>query len=95
MRLDPDDATAWYGKGNALAELGRSEEALTAYTRVTEIEPDDVDAWYARGLVLHQLGRYKDAVAAYDRVLSLDPENTCARDNRETAQNKQQPYEVG
>jgi tetratricopeptide (TPR) repeat protein len=32
-------SVAWFNKGNALLELGRCDEAKTAYTRATELDP--------------------------------------------------------
>src|SRR6266699_1091567 len=40
LRLDPDDALAYNGKGNALDDLNRYEEALVAYEQAIIQDPD-------------------------------------------------------
>jgi Flp pilus assembly protein TadD len=37
IRLDPEDADAWYYKGVTLELLGRTTEADTAYTKAKEL----------------------------------------------------------
>jgi len=46
-----DDADAHYNRGNALANLGRLEDALAAYDRALEQAPDMADAANNRALV--------------------------------------------
>lgn len=46
-----DDVDATYNRGNALARLGRYEEAIGAYENVLESDADHVDARYNRDLL--------------------------------------------
>jgi len=46
-----DDVDATYNRGNALARLGRYEEAIRAYEDVLENDADHVDARYNRDLL--------------------------------------------
>lgn len=48
---DQDDARSRYNLGNALARLGRYQEALQAYERSLQLTPDDEDVRYNRDLV--------------------------------------------
>jgi Ca-activated chloride channel homolog len=47
----PSDADGYYNKGNALARLGRYQEAMTAYDKALESNPGLEDARYNRELL--------------------------------------------
>ena len=69
LKLDPDDAGAWYNKGFVFDSLDRFDEALQCYDRALELDPDYVSAWYSRGIALCALDRFDGALQCYDRVL--------------------------
>jgi Ca-activated chloride channel family protein len=46
-----NDAAAHYNLGNAMARLGKFEDALKSYEQALAIDPDDQDALYNRDLV--------------------------------------------
>lgn len=52
-----DSSDALYNRGNALARLGRLEEARQAYDQAIEKDPANEDAIYNRDLVQEQLDR--------------------------------------
>lgn len=60
-------------KGYSLTELGRYEEALTAYDQALDQQPDFSWAWARKGRTLRLLDRYTDALACYDKALTLQP----------------------
>ena len=67
------DPLARRGKGNALAALGRYDEALQSLRLSAVLDPRA--ATYARiGDVHLALRRYSDAAAAYERAIALDPQ---------------------
>ncbi len=72
-------------RGNALSDLGRTEEALASYDRGLARNPNDAPALTNRGNVLSRLGRYEEALASYDRALSLMPQSLDVLINRGTA----------
>ncbi|WP_394697706.1 tetratricopeptide repeat protein [uncultured Methanomethylovorans sp.] len=45
MDTDPYNAEAWNNKGNALADLGGKEEAITCYNKALKINPKSENAW--------------------------------------------------
>lgn len=50
-----DTPNALYNKGNALAKLGRLQEAINAYNEALKLDPKDEDAHYNRDLLKKQL----------------------------------------
>jgi len=67
------DPLARRGKGNALAALGRYDEALPSLQLSAVLDPRA--ATYARiGDVYLALRRYSDAVTAYEEAIALDPQ---------------------
>jgi len=70
LHLDP---LARRGKGNALAALGRYDEALQSLQLSAVLDPHA--ATYARiGDVHLALRQYSEAAAAYERAIALDPQ---------------------
>ncbi len=70
LHLDP---LARRGKGNALAALGRYDEALQSLQLSAVLDPRP--ATYARmGDIYLALRRYSDAVTAYEQAIALDPQ---------------------
>lgn len=67
-----DDAWLVLYEGQNALQAGRYEEALSAYTNVTEIDPSLMEAWYLKAYTLTKLNRSVEALAAVDRALALD-----------------------
>src|SRR6266699_4412979 len=65
IRLDPNDALAYHGKGAALRNLKRHEEALAAYEQAIRLDPNSAIAYYNKGLALNQLEHHEEAEQAY------------------------------
>ena len=67
--------------GNALADLGRLEEAIAHYRRALEIKPDDELAHNILGNALAGRGQFEEAIAHYRRALEIRPNYADAHDN--------------
>ncbi|MEO1211184.1 MAG: tetratricopeptide repeat protein [Cyanobacteria bacterium J06638_20] len=65
LAIKPNKHEALTGKGIALAELGRREEAIAAYDAALGIKPDYHVALYNKGVVLAELDRWDEAIAAF------------------------------
>ena len=75
IQLQPDHAPAWYGQGDALANLHRYDEALESFDRAIALNPLDSPTWTFRGVVLLHLERYPEALASCDRALEICPDD--------------------
>ncbi len=60
-------------RGAILADLGRHEEAITAYREAIAIAPNDTDSNYSLGVSLLALGRRDEAEASFKRSLAMKP----------------------
>ena len=83
--LDPTDADAYAGKGNALDELKLHEEALAAFDQAIYLDPTDAAPYYSKGIVLGKLGRHEEALAALEQAIRLDPTDAVASYSRGSA----------
>jgi tetratricopeptide (TPR) repeat protein len=71
-----DDITAWYARGESLANLGLHNEALACFDKILATEPTHVNSWVFRGVELLHLERYTDALDSCDRAIALNSVNT-------------------
>lgn len=72
LRLNPNNAYAYYNMGIALHDLNRYEEALSAYEQAIRLDPNYTDAYYGKGLTLDCLGQSVKAQQAYKKARELD-----------------------
>jgi len=73
VELQVDFDLAWYGKGLALLQAARVEEALEALTAATTANPRCTLAWMRQAEILEQLGRRDAACTAYEQVIQHTP----------------------
>ena len=84
IALDPKYEPAWYGKTQALAKLGKHEEALKCCDKAITLLPadakdqdrDDNDNYFAgrwceKADALTALGRDKEAIKCYDEIIEM------------------------
>jgi len=90
IKLDPDDAGAWFNKGNALSDQGRYDEAIEAFDEAIRLDPENAGAWFNKGKALGDQGRYDEAIQAYDEAIRIDPKLAIAWNNKGLAL-----YEMG
>jgi Flp pilus assembly protein TadD len=68
----PDFPEAWNELGYALRQIGKFEEALTAYDHALRLRPNFPEAMEYLGEAYVKLGRLDDARAVLDRLKGLD-----------------------
>lgn len=61
LSIKPNDPVLWNRLGASLANLNRSEEAVTAYFKALELQPTFVRARYNLGVSSINIGCYKEA----------------------------------
>src|SRR5262249_37278494 len=74
IALRPRFAEAHHGRGNALNNLNRLEEALATYDTAIGLRPDYAEALVSRGNALMKLTRHRMALASYDQAIGLRPD---------------------
>lgn len=72
VELDDRSALAHRYLGIALAEAGRSRDALAALRRAVDLDPADQRAWTEMGEVLLRLGKVEPSGRAFAKAIGLD-----------------------
>jgi predicted O-linked N-acetylglucosamine transferase (SPINDLY family)/ADP-heptose:LPS heptosyltransferase len=83
--VNPNVATPYSNRGNALKDLMRLDEALASYDHAIALKPDFAEAYSNRGLALRCLNRLDEALASYDKAIALKPSYAEAHSNRGNA----------
>ncbi len=74
VRLDPEDAEAWFRLGSTLLfALNQRAEALAALEEAARLAPAEASTRSVLAIALHALGRYEETAASFDEALRLDP----------------------
>jgi uncharacterized protein (TIGR02466 family) len=71
--LKPDLAEAHSNLGITLKELGRLDEACSAYTQAITLNPDYAEAHSNLGNTLKELGRLKEAINSFKTAHRINP----------------------
>lgn len=82
IKMRPDDALNYIGKGQVLYGIEKFEEAFVALDKATTLDPSRSDVWGMKALALVKMGNFNDAVIAINKGIELDPENPSAIYNR-------------
>lgn len=62
----------------ALERVGRADDALAAYRRVTELDAVHAEAWRAQARLLEARSAFAEAAAAWERATAADPSDVDA-----------------
>ena len=66
-----DHEIAHFANANALAELDRLDEAITAYQEAIRVRPDYAEAWNNLGVVCGKRGRSAEEFNAYRQAIRI------------------------
>lgn len=74
MKLDPNNAGAYYIRGCAFEKLGQIDQSIEDFTTVLQIDPNHINAAYARGACENKRGNFAKAIEDYHMALEKDQE---------------------
>jgi tetratricopeptide (TPR) repeat protein len=80
-----DLAIAYYDRAMAYDSEGRSEMAISDYTKAIELNPDDSNYYDNRGADYFDSGRVNDAIADFRTALKVNPNDPIATKSLATA----------
>ncbi len=72
IELNPTDLTLVRDRAACLRHLGRPEEELACYKKISEEMPNEWGVWFRMGDIELELGRFRSAIQWYDRALELE-----------------------
>jgi len=74
----PSEFMLLLGKGQALLNLGKAQDALVCFEEAINLEPQNAEAFVKKGLALERLQRMEQAIESYDQALAVDGTSTLA-----------------
>ena len=95
LKLAPQFAYPWNGKGIVLDDQKRYDEALAAYDKAIELDPQFAYPWNGKGIVLDDQKRYDEALRAYEKAIELDPEYAYPWAGKSLTLQSQKRYDEG
>ena len=78
---NPRDAQAKFKRGTVLARLGRDDEAITAFTELTQTYPELPEPYNNLAALYAKQGRYAEARAALETATKVNPGYGLAYEN--------------
>lgn len=75
IKIQPDSAINYIGKGQVLYAMENYKESYKAFNKATTLNPKRSDVWGMKGAALARMGRYDEAIASVNRAMKSDPDN--------------------
>lgn len=82
LALSPDNAEAWYNRGNTFRVISKTDSALVCFNRAISIDATNYFYFNNRGLTNMMRGDMKSAVEDFTQAQILVPENLLVLMNR-------------
>ncbi|PKK92214.1 MAG: hypothetical protein CVV64_02035 [Candidatus Wallbacteria bacterium HGW-Wallbacteria-1] len=79
VKDEPDNEWAHYQLATALADAGRTKDALDHFGKAAIINPDNAIAHHAMGSVLTRLGRFSEAVKCFQHAIIATPDDELSK----------------
>lgn len=74
IKYDPTFVDGLYSRGYTFYLLGKYDQALKDFSKVTELDPFHRDGFYMRANIQEYQGDLSSALANYQRALDIDPD---------------------
>ena len=74
IKLQPNDAEAYYNRGVAYSDKGKLDQAIQDYSKAIELKPNFVVAYYNRGIAYVKKGDLAQAIQDYNEAIELKPD---------------------
>jgi tetratricopeptide (TPR) repeat protein len=74
IKKNPDDPQAHSMRGTALAQAGKTDEALADFNKAIELAPDNAEAYYNRGLLYQGEKQDQSAIDDFTKANRLIPQ---------------------
>ena len=82
ISLDLNYADAYNNRGNAWANKGNHDRAISDYNKAIELNPGNADAYNNRGTAWGRKGNHDRAISDFNKAIELDPGDADAYCNR-------------
>jgi len=82
LKINSEDAFAYYNRGVAYYKKGELDKAITDFTQALKINSEYAIAYDNRGVAYYKKGELDQAIADYNRALNIYPEDPVAYNNR-------------
>jgi len=82
IELDPDNADAYYERGDFYYETDEYNKAIADYSKAIELDPGYALAYFNRAYAYGEIGEYNKAIADYSKAIELNPGDAQAYYNR-------------
>lgn len=79
---EPEKASDWLNKGDALRLHCKYDEAIKAYNTAIELDPKYALAWNNKGIALSHYGKFGEAIKAFNKAIEIDPNYVDAWNNK-------------
>jgi predicted O-linked N-acetylglucosamine transferase (SPINDLY family) len=85
ITVNPNSASAYSNRGNALSTMNLYQAAVQSYDQAIAINPKHANAYANRGLALFELKQTRAAIESYRKAVAVKPEHADAHTNLGTA----------
>jgi tetratricopeptide (TPR) repeat protein len=93
VSLNPEDASAYVGRGNSKAWLGDYSGAIEDLNIAIRINPNDHESYENRAIAKYGMEDYGGAVADYNEAIRLDPKHAIDYCNRGMAKHNLKEFD--
>jgi tetratricopeptide (TPR) repeat protein len=76
LALDSTSVEAYYYLGEAIAQQGRYDDAISCWQHAIGCKPDFVEAYEQQGRTFQKIEQFDEAIACYFKIISFQPDRS-------------------